>query len=56
MAAAIGKDKPTVRRGLKRTANRKGAYSLEHAQGVAELRKERSPKKFSSDTCMVKRH
>ncbi|MDR2813738.1 MAG: hypothetical protein LBB79_03660 [Prevotellaceae bacterium] len=30
--------------GLKRNANRKGAYSFEYAQGMAELRKERQKK------------
>jgi IS30 family transposase len=30
--------------GLKRNSNRKGAYSFEYAQGMAELRKERLKK------------
>ena len=44
IAQAISKDKSVVSRELKRNANPKGRYSLEYAQDMASLRKERMKK------------
>jgi len=44
IAEAIGKDKSVISRELKRNVNSHGRYTFEHAQDMADLRKERMKK------------